>query len=151
MHCVVIIVPIKIQSQVGFSLPVAGDGVVFLDDGQHVACRRISLRNRPRIGKRDGTPIVCPKTGGEFALSIPLFVKSLFKQFLCNESVLRKSVHPTSYFNIDVSIFCDFGGEIVLFHKILGEVTEFEVHIFIAGYWSIEKEIFNIYSHELCI
>ena len=96
-------------------------------------------------------PIVCPKTGGEFALSISLFVQSLFKQLLCKESALRKSIHPASNFNIDISIFCDFGVEIVLFHNVFGEVAEFEVHIFVAGHWSVEVEIFNIYSHELCI
>ena len=32
VHCVVAVVPIQIQSQVVFSLPVAGDGVVLRED-----------------------------------------------------------------------------------------------------------------------
>ena len=92
-------------------------------------------------------PIVCSKTRGEFALSISLSVQSLFNKLLYKESALRKSIHPMSDFNIDVSIFGAFGGEIVLFHKIFGEVAEFEVYIFVVGHCSVEVEIFDIYSH----
>ena len=94
---------------------------------------------------------MCPETGGEFALSISLFVQSLFKQLLCKDSALRKSIHLASDFNVDVSILCDFGGEIVLFQKILREVAESEAHIFVGGHWSIEVDFLNIYSysHEL--
>ena len=59
-------------------------------------------------------------------------------------------MHPASDFNMDVSICCDSGGEIILFHKIFWEVAYFEAHIFVAEHWSVEVEIFIIYGCEIC-
>ena len=61
---------------------------------------------------------------------------------------MRKSIHLTSDLNIDIPIFGDFGGKVVLFDKIIREVTEFEPHIFIAEHWGVEVEIFDVDCHE---
>ena len=93
---------------------------------------------------------MCPKTGGKFALSISLFIQYFFKQLLRKESALRKSVHPAPDFGVDIPIFGDFGGKVVLFDKIIGEVAGFYyLHIFIAGHWGVEVEIFDVDCHEL--
>ena len=72
-----------------------------------------------------------------------------FQQVLCKESALRKSVHPAPDFDVDVPIFGNFGGKVVLFDKIIRDVAEFEPHIFVAGHWGVEVKIFDVDCHEL--
>ena len=69
---------------------------------------------------------------------------------LSKEPALWDSIHSSSDFNLDVPIFDDFGGEVVLLYKIIREVAEFEVHVFVAGNRSVDVEIFNVDIHELC-
>ena len=60
-----------------------------------------------------------------------------------------ESMHSSPDLDMDVSIFGDFGGNIVLLEKIFGEVAEFETHVFVAGHRGIEVKIFDVNSHEL--
>ena len=58
----------------------------------------------------------------------------LLQKLLCKESALRKSVHPVPDFYVDLPIFGDSGGKIILFDKIIRDVAEFEPHIFVVGH-----------------
>ena len=49
-----------------------------------------------------------------------------------------ESMHSSPDLDMDVSIFGDFGGNIVLLEKIFGEVAEFETHVFVAGHRGVE-------------
>ena len=73
--------------------------------------------------KGDWVPNMRPETWGELALVITFSVQTFFQKLLCKESALRKSIHPAPYLNIDVPIFGDFGGKVVLIDKIIGEVA----------------------------
>ena len=65
------------------------------------------------------------------------------------ETTLWESIHSSPDIDVDVFIFGDFGGEIVLLDEIFGEVAEFKAHIFVAGNRGVELEIFDVDSHEL--
>jgi len=68
---------------------------------------------------------------------------------LGKETVLWESIHTSSDFNVDVAIFDDFGGEIVLVDKIFWEVTELEAHVLIADHRGVEVKVLDVDSHEL--
>ena len=67
---------------------------------------------------------------------------------LGEETALWESTHYLLDLNVDISIFSDFGGEIILIEKSFGEVAEFEAHVFVAGHMGVEVEIFDVHSHE---
>ncbi len=54
--------------------------------------------------KQDGSPVVCPKTGGDGALLISVFNKAFFKELLCNDASLWKTIHTFLYAYVDISI-----------------------------------------------
>ena len=78
MDFAVVVVPFQIESKVSFFLPIAGDGIVLLEDFHAMVCMLLANIFHTKIfhtkGERYGTPIMFPKTRGEFALLIPLFV-----------------------------------------------------------------------------
>ena len=55
-----------------------------------------------------------------------------------------------SNFNIDASIFGDFGGKAVMFYKVFWEAGDLEAHVFEAGCRRVEVEIFDVVGHKLC-
>ena len=48
-----------------------------------------------------------------------------------------EAIHPASNFHVDISIFGDIGGKVVLLYEIVGEVGEFEAHVLKAGHRSV--------------
>jgi hypothetical protein len=47
-------------------------------------------------GEPVGMPIVFPKSGDELALAIPMFVETLFKEFIGDEAGVWKSYMPST-------------------------------------------------------
>ena len=94
-------------------------------------------------------PNVCPDSWGELDLVITFSVQILFQKLLRKDSALCESIHSLSDFDIDVPIFSDFGGKIVLLDKVVEEVAKFEPHIFVVRHRSVEVEIFDVECHEL--
>ena len=85
-----------------------------------------------------------PETGSELALTVSFCIQVCFQKLLGKETALWKSIHSSSDFNVDVAIYGDFGGEIVLLDKIFWEVAELEAHVLVAGHWGVEVEIFDV-------
>ena len=73
-----------------------------------------------------------PKTESERVFLVSFWVQTLLQYLLGKETTLWESIHSSPDINVDVSIFGDFGGEIVLLDEIFGEVAEFKAHIFVA-------------------
>ena len=48
-----------------------------------------------------------------------------------------ETILAASDFHVDVSIFGDLGGKVVLLHKVGGEVSEFETHVLETGHWGV--------------
>ena len=90
-----------------------------------------------------------PRTEIERGLSISLCVQTLLQYLLGKETTLWESIHSSTDLNVDVSIFGECGGEIVLLDKIFGEVAEFEAHVCVAGHNGVELEIFDVDSHQI--
>ena len=54
--------------------------------------------------KPDGAPVMHPEPGYEGALAITMFVQSLFKQLVCNQSGVRQAIHTKNNLDIDAII-----------------------------------------------
>ena len=67
----------------------------------------------------------------------PFTVQTFFSELLCKEAGLWEAIHAASDFFVDVSIYGDLGGKVVLLHGVVGEVCEFETHVLKAGHWGV--------------
>ena len=68
---------------------------------------------------------------------------------LVKDTALWESIHSSPDLDVDVSIFGEFGGEIVFIDNIFGEIAWFEAHVFVSGHRGVEVEIFDVDNHEL--
>ena len=48
-----------------------------------------------------------------------------------------ETIHAASDFYVDVSIYGELGGNVVLLHEVFGEVCEFDTHVLEAGHWDV--------------
>ena len=66
---------------------------------------------------------------------------------MVNQPGLGEAIHTSSNFDIDVTVFDDFGGKFVVL-DVVGQVGEFETHICEAGHRSAQVEILDVNRHK---
>ena len=50
---------------------------------------------------------------------------------------MREAIHTASDFHIDISIFGELGGKVLLLYEAVGEVSEVDAHVLKAGHRSV--------------
>lgn len=99
-------------------------------------------------GKRDGPPFMLPKSWGDGALAISICNQTRFKELLCNDTSLRKTIHTFLNPYIDVSIRSCQLPKVVEFDEFLGYVGHFQSHELWVVHGCVEVEIFDVNCHE---
>ena len=61
-----------------------------------------------------------PETRGSFALVLTLCDEALFGYLLVDKPGLGDAVHASSNFDIDVTVFGDFGGKFLVLDDVVG-------------------------------
>ena len=79
-----------------------------------------------------------PKSRSELGFWVSLCVQTPLQYLLGKETSLWVSIHSSPDLDVDVSIFGEFGGEIVLIEKISGEVAGSEAHVFVVVHRGVE-------------
>ena len=91
-----------------------------------------------------------PEAGGEVALAVASPVEALLQEAVGNQAGLGKAVHSSTDLNVHISIKGDHVGQSILVHDVVGEIAQFEPHVFVALHGGVEVEILDVDGHELC-
>ena len=97
----------------------------------------------------DGSRFVEPKARGVMTLEVPFGAQSFFEEFLCQQSCLRKSVHPTFYCDVDGAIGGCLVAEAIVLDDRFGHVFQFELDIFESGQRGHQVEVLDVHCEEL--
>ena len=104
----VAVVPMQGKPNVASSLPIHGDFIVALKcvDEMIGVCFATIFHTKiiNTEGKADGSPIMCPETGVDFALVVTVGLEALFEELLRNDAGLRESIHTFLNAHKDISI-----------------------------------------------
>ena len=84
-------------------------------------------------GEPDRMPIVFPKPGDELALVIPMFVETLFKEFIGNEFSVWKSIHAEYDLDVDAVVGCKYVAELVFDDDLFRDVMDAHADVFRSG------------------
>ena len=77
---------------------------------------------------------------GEFNRSRTVLLQVLFKYVMCNFSILWKTIHGCSNFDIEFSNVCNFRG-VILIDNLLGYDVKGELLIFVAVHWCVDIKV----------
>ena len=135
------VVPVKVNSDVSVAFPVRFHGVVVTDGFFKVkSISFVDILYAKVIddkGEGDGSGLVNEESGGVFGWEVSCFSKDFFKFFVGEHSGLFETVHGTSNFHVDISIWGNDVVEFVLVDDLLGDVGELHSHVFVSVQWSV--------------
>ncbi len=145
-----IVDPIHVHAKVVCSVPVDGTFVVFVENSCKIfgmlPSNILDSKVADTESELDRPPVMFPKAWCDLALLVTVLVESFFKEILCKDAHLWKTVHALLYFDIDGPIVIGQVCEVVAFSKIGREVVEIHAPKFWSVYWCVEVEILQINS-----
>jgi hypothetical protein len=107
----VVVVPMQGKPNVALPLPIHGDFIVaFKCVDEMIGVCFANIFHTEVIdteGKADGSPIMCPETGVDFALVVTIGLEALFEELLRNDAGLWESMHTFLNALKDISIMCN--------------------------------------------
>jgi hypothetical protein len=87
----------------------------------------------------------------DVALRVAMLVEESFKEILCEDACLWKTIHSLLYFDVDCTVVGSQVDEVVRFDKIGREVADFHAHVFWSVHWGVEVEILQVNGAIACI
>ena len=154
MHLLAWVIPLDGESTVLFSFFFNQALIIFLDRLQEVLgvlfTNVFDSKDIDDQREHNGTSLVLPQTGSDFALRIAMFLQTFGEEFLCDDPRLGETVHALADLAVHEFIRgCDVVQFVVL-DDVDQHVREFQTHVFIPDHWGIQIEVFYVHREESC-
>ncbi len=101
--------------------------------------------------EQERLPVMFPKARCDVALMVAVLVEAFFKEILCKDARLRKTVHALLYFDVDCTVVGSQVIEVVGFGKIRREVADLHAHVFQLVHGCVEVEILQVNGAIACV